>query len=404
MWHIGLGLLVLLVVIALLLGRALGSLSESDVPQNQLEPVLDHHSSLVFDVRWQNSTIPFSVVNESLNSNMWTISLNFSDITEHFKVLLKLHNIRDCLGSQVQLYLLNLDGYLVFVEVSCRFVCISESQLHLIGKWTNNILILKSNFLVERVFHHLQNHIGLDELEYAVLELVTLIPNRGGDEHLAHGIPVKAYVLQLLQLHDGARVLLSLLCLLLYIRVQQYVSDRESKGKWICPTKEIIFVSDVNILNVVLDSSKKPGCKTKQRWLLEFSLCFNWLGALCAILPSLLGAWLPPSHLCFFCLRLLNLLGPLVNFLSYSRPYRLSICSLLHSPVIIVLSLRPPNFMYDPMHQHNVCNLIFRIIFASLWILMEMLRLGHLVLIWTKNKMNIAEFQLERLREQVPDR
>lgn len=99
MWHIGLGLLVLLVVIALLLGRALGSLSESDVPQNQLEPVLDHHSSLVFDVRWQNSTIPFSVVNESLNSNMWTISLNFSDITEHFKVLLKLHNIRDCLGS-----------------------------------------------------------------------------------------------------------------------------------------------------------------------------------------------------------------------------------------------------------------------------------------------------------------
>jgi hypothetical protein len=246
--------------------------------------------------------------------------------------------------------------------------------------------------LVERVFHHLQNHIGLDELEYAVLELVTLIPNRGGDEHLAHGIPVKAYVLQLLQLHDGARVLLSLLCLLLYICVQQYISDREPKGKWMCPTKEIIFVSDVNILDVVLDSSEKPGSKTKQRWLLEFSLCFDLLGALCAILPSLLGACLPSSRLCFFCLRLLNLLGPVVNFLSYSRPYRLSICSLLRPPVVIVLSLRPPDFMYDPMHQHNVCNLIFRIILASLWVLMEMLGLGHLVFIWSEDEMNIAEF------------
>lgn len=247
--------------------------------------------------------------------------------------------------------------------------------MHLIGKWRDNILILKSNFLVECVFHHLQNHVGLDELEYAVLELMTLIPNRGGDEHLAHGIPVKAYVLQLLQLHDGARVLLSLLCLLLHIRVQQYISDRESEGKWVCPTKEIIFVSDVNILDVVLDSSEKPGCKTKKRWLLEFSLCFALLEALCGILASLLRACLPPSRLCFFCLRLLNLLSPLTNFLPYPRPYRLSICSLLRSPVVIVLSLRPSNFMYNPMHQHYVCNLIFRIIFASLRILMKMLRL-----------------------------
>lgn len=198
MWHVSLGLLFLLVVIALLLGRALRGPSESDVPQNQLEPVLDNRSSLGLNVRWQNSTIPFPVVNESLNSYMWTISLYFSDVTEHFKVLLELHNVRDCLGSQVELYLLNLDGYLVFVEVGCRFVCISESQLHLIGERRDNILILKSDFLVERVFHHLQNHVGLDELEYAVLELVTLIPNRSGDEHLAHGIPVEAYVLQLL--------------------------------------------------------------------------------------------------------------------------------------------------------------------------------------------------------------
>ena len=283
---------------------------------------------------------------------MWTISLYFSDVTEHFKVLLKLHNVRDCLGSQVQLYLLNLDGYLVFVEVGCRFVCISESQLHLIGEWRDNILILKSHFLVERVFHHLQNHVGLDELEYAVLELVTLIPNRSGDEHLAHGIPVEAYVLQLLQLHDGARVLLSLLCLLLYIRVQQNISDRESEGKWVRPTKEIIFVSDVNILDVVLDSSEKSGCETKKGWLLEFSLWFALLGALCGILASLLGACLPPGRLCLFCLRLPNLLSPVVDFVPYPRPYRLSICSLLRSPVVIVLSLRPSNFMYDPMHQH----------------------------------------------------
>ena len=159
-----------------------------------------------------------------------------------------------------------------------------------------------------------------------------------------------------------------------------------------CPTKEIIFVSDVNILDIVLDSSEKPGCKTKQRWLLEFSLCFALLGALCGILASLLRARLPASHLCFFCLRLLNLLSPLVNFLPYPRPHRLSICSLLRSPVVIVLSLRPSDFMNNPMHQHYVCNLIFRIIFASLWILMEMLRLRHLVLIWPKDKMNIAQF------------
>ena len=99
MWHVSLGLLFLLVVIALLLGRALRGPSESDVPQNQLEPVLDNRSSLGLNVRWQNSAIPFPVVNESLNSYMWTISLYFSDVTEHFKVLLKLHNVRDCLGS-----------------------------------------------------------------------------------------------------------------------------------------------------------------------------------------------------------------------------------------------------------------------------------------------------------------
>ena len=198
MWHIRLGLLFFLVVIALLLGRTLRGPSESDVPQNQLEPVLDHRSSLALQFRRQNSTICFPVVNESLNSNVWTISLYFSDVTEHFEILLELHNIRDCLRSQIQLNLLNPYGYLVFVQIGCGFVCISESQLHLIRERRDDVLILESNLLVEGVFHHLQDHVGLDELEYAVLELVTLIPNRGWNEHLAHRIPVKADVPQLL--------------------------------------------------------------------------------------------------------------------------------------------------------------------------------------------------------------
>ena len=158
-----------------------------------------------------------------------------------------------------------------------------------------------------------------------------------------------------------------------------------------CSTKEIIFVSDVNILDIVLDTSEKSGCEAKKGWLLEFSLRFRLPGGLRGILACLLWACLLPSRLCFFCLRLLNLLGPLVDFVSYSCPHRLSICSLLRSPVVFVLSLGPSDFMHDPMHQHYVCDWILCIIFASRRILMEMLRLRHLVLIWAKDEMDIAQ-------------
>lgn len=215
---------------------------------------------------------------------------------------------------------------------------------------------------------------------------MALVPHRRRNEHFTHGIPIYAHVLELLELYYRARVLLLFAFLLLLVCVKQNVFDREAEGERVGAREVIVFVPDMDVLDVVFDSSEKPGCKAKKWRLLEPSLLLGRLASTSSAVVFVLVYLV--SIICF-----LHLLLFLADISPYTLSHRFPKSPLLLLSLVFIMSLRSPHLMNNSMHQQYISNLIMYLIFTCFRVFVKVLRLRHLILVWTKYEMNITQFK-----------
>ena len=146
----------------------------------------------------------FPVIDKSLNSNDWSVSLQIANVRLSFQIKSVLVDVLDYEWIEVDLDLLhsNVESVVVLVSLLVEFV--SESKLHRVSEWVNNVLSVHAHLIVEDIFHHLKNRGGLKYFKDAILVLMTLVPDTGGHEQLTHCVPVETDVPHLLQLADCA--------------------------------------------------------------------------------------------------------------------------------------------------------------------------------------------------------
>ena len=200
----------------------------------------------------------FPVVNKSLYSHEGSIPLEISNIALPFKILIEFHAILKSGWMQITLYFVNSYCHSIFVQIFLHIKSVSQTELHLISKWFNQIIVCYPDFLRKYILHHLQYHVCIYHLENAVSQFVRLVIHRSWYEHLAHGIPVETHIFQFLKLYDGARVLLPLLGFRFFICVQFDISDGDPETKGGLWHKEVVFIPNMNVFNVILDTPEQP--------------------------------------------------------------------------------------------------------------------------------------------------
>ena len=58
--------------------------------------------------------------------------------------------------------------------------------------------------------------------------------------------------------------------------------------------------------------------------------------------------------------------------------------------------------MHNPVHQHDIGNLVIYIVFASNWVTMEVVACGHVVSVWSENEVDVLQLEDKRLGKEVP--
>lgn len=173
--------------------ESLGCFSEPHVPKNKPKPVSDYSFSFFinFARKW---TKFFPVIYKCLDSHMWPKSLDFFCIRLSFKVLIEFHSIFHSSWMQVALNFFDPYKHSIFVQIFFHAERVSESELHRVSEWLDQIVVNDAYFLRKNILHHCQDHVCLDNFENTVPKIRRLIINTCRDKHLTHGIPVAAQI------------------------------------------------------------------------------------------------------------------------------------------------------------------------------------------------------------------
>jgi len=85
-----------------------------------------------------------------------------------FYELMKTNNVLNDWRIQIYFQFFHSNGDLIFVSILVLIIAVTHRELHLVRERLKQELILHANFLIELILHHLEDCVGLDELENAV--------------------------------------------------------------------------------------------------------------------------------------------------------------------------------------------------------------------------------------------
>ena len=146
--------------------------------------------------------------------------------------------------------------------------------------------------------------------------------------------------------------------------------------------EEIVFVPNVDVLDLVLNSSEEARHQSHERRFLELSIC-----------PRVRSGALTLVHgrvrLLLFQLLFLEQGLLLLEVLPNLFPLFFTVCFFSVSDYRLIFSFGPSYLMYNPMHQHNIRDLIVDVIFTSLWVTMKVVICGQVISIWSENEVDI---------------
>lgn len=198
------------------------------------------------------------IINYSLQTNQWSIPLKLFLIAMPFNKLVKTNYILDYRRVQIYLKLLHTHSNLILVKILVLIIVVTHWELHLVWKWFQKKLVPHTDLLIKVVFHHFVDGICLNKFKNSVLEIVGLIPYRCWYKHFGHGVPINAQFPNFLQLDDGRWILFLFRLFLLQVCVQFDVLDGQPKRKWLLARIKVIFIANMDVLNIILDSPKQP--------------------------------------------------------------------------------------------------------------------------------------------------
>ena len=167
---------------------------KSDVPEYQPEPISDNCSALSVNISGHHATILLPVVDECLDLDLRSESLQVIQVRIPLKVLVILHHISQSTWIDIDSDLLIDYSYPIFILILIWIIWISKRQLNPQRKWVHNIAVWHAHFLREYIFHHFQHHVSFYQFKYTISEIMRLVPDRRGNKHFTHWIPVETNV------------------------------------------------------------------------------------------------------------------------------------------------------------------------------------------------------------------
>ena len=179
---------------------------------------------------------------------------------------------------------------------------------------------------------------------------MTLIPNWSWNKHFTHRVPVNANIFELLQFYYCTWILLLFNFFLLLICVKLNVSNGKTKRKRILSWKVVIFISNMNVFDIIFDSSKKSSRETKKRRLSESRRWLRWWLLTPTRSPLIIRFLFLINLMVRIICALFHLFFFLINISTDTLAHCFSVGTFCLLSLIFIMPFRPSHFVNYPMH------------------------------------------------------